>query len=225
MKQIMRYLVLLFLVFLGSAYGKTPELAIITLVTGTESPYTAGAMALGQSLVDVGSTLPRIVMVTPDVDPKSRESMSSLWEVKEVQSVTCNHKPNLDPTKFDLNGEQYKQGVARWSATCTKFRAWTLTQYDRVIFMDSDMIVVAPIDDAFYGYSNASFVAAPETFPPDNFNAGFMVLNPNMDVFHKLVRLNEKMGSAEGVFVCVDVSLPLFNQALPFHLALAYPLP
>ena len=215
----------LFLLFVGSIQGKIPELAIITLVTGTESPYTAGAMALGQSLVDVGCTLPRIVMVTPDVDPKSRESMSSLWEIQEVQSVTCNHKPNLDPTKFDLNGEQYKQGVARWSATCTKFRAWTLTQFDRVIFMDSDMIVVAPIDDAFYGYSNASFVAAPETFPPDNFNAGFMVLNPNMDVFHKLVRLNEKMGSAEGVFVCVDVSLPLFNQALPFHLALAYPLP
>ena len=198
MKQQLCFLVQ-FLLLIGHVHGKTAELAIITLVTGAESPYTAGAMALGQSLVDVGSTLTRVVMVTPDVDAKSRESMSPLWEVKEVESIACNHKPNLDPTKFDLNGEQYKQGIARWSATCTKFRAWTMTQFDRVIFMDSDMLVVDPIDDAFYGYSNASFVAAPETFPPDNFNAGFMVLNPNMDVFHDLMRLNDEIGSAEGV--------------------------
>lgn len=36
--------------------------------------------------------------------------------------------------------------------------------------MDADTLAVAPIDDALYGFSNASFAAAPETFPPDTFN-------------------------------------------------------
>lgn len=58
----------------------------------------------------------------------------------------------------------------RWSATCTKFAAWTLTQFDRIIFIDADTLVVGPIDDALYGFSNASLAAAPETFPPDTFN-------------------------------------------------------
>ena len=38
------------------------------------------------------------------------------------------------------------------------------------------MLVVGSIDDAIYGFSNASLVAAPETFPPDTFNSGFMVI-------------------------------------------------
>jgi hypothetical protein len=36
--------------------------------------------------------------------------------------------------------------------------------------MDSDMLVVGSIDDALYGFSNATFAAASETFPPDSFN-------------------------------------------------------
>jgi hypothetical protein len=181
----------------GSSSGSS-SYAVVTLVTGKESPYTAGALALGQSLVDVGSALARVVMVTPDVDAKSRASMAALWEVVEVAAIPCNHQPNLDPTQFDLNGAQYKQGVARWSSTCTKFAAWRLTQYDRVIFMDSDTFVVGPIDDALFAFSNASLVAAPETFPPDNFNAGFMVLTPSEATFQRLLTLNAELGSAEG---------------------------
>jgi alpha-N-acetylglucosamine transferase len=100
-----------------------------------------------------------------------------------VEPVYCNHKQNLNPAEYDLNGESYQAGLKRWSATCTKFQAWGLIQYKRVIFMDSDTLVVKPIDDALYGFSNASFVAAPETFPPDNFNSGVMVFSLLMILF------------------------------------------
>ena len=40
--------------------------------------------------------------------------------------------------------------------------------------------------------------AAPETFPPDTFNAGFMVITPSEDTFQRLLRANERVGSAEG---------------------------
>lgn len=176
----------------------TDKNAIVTLVTGPSSGYASGAIALGQSIIDVGSKLRRIVMVTPDVDEKVRSSMKHIWEVYEVQPISCNHKSNLDPKLFDLNGEKYKAGIQRWSATCTKFAAFSLTQFDRIIFMDSDMLVVSPIDDAIYGFSNASFLASPETFPPDNFNSGFLVLNPSKANFDKIMKLNKEVGSAEG---------------------------
>jgi alpha-N-acetylglucosamine transferase len=135
--------------------------AVVTLVSGSSSGYIAGAVALGQSLIDVGSELTRVVMVTPDVDQQSRKQMSRQWEVIEVDPIYCNHKHNLDPTQYDLSGDRYQAGLKRWSSTCTKFAAWKLTQFKRVIFMDADMLVVEPIDDALYGFSNASFLAAP----------------------------------------------------------------
>ena len=39
--------------------------AVVTLVSGSNSAgYASGALALGQSLVDVGSELDRVVMIT-----------------------------------------------------------------------------------------------------------------------------------------------------------------
>jgi glycogenin len=172
--------------------------AVVTLVTGASSPYASGAIALGQSLIDVGSKLKRVVMVTPEVEKKTRDSMSRYWEVIEVQPIACNHQNRLDPKKFDLAGDNYQAGIQRWSATCTKFAAFKLTQFERIIFMDSDMLVVGPIDDAIYGFSNASFLASPETFPPDTFNSGFLVLNPSKANYENIMEHNAVTGSAEG---------------------------
>lgn len=178
----------------------TSKNAVVTLVTGTQNGYHTGAIALGQSIIDVGSKLRRVVMVTPDVDDAARKSMGKLWEVREVKPIACNHKldPAITPDKFDLKGEQYQAGLKRWENTCTKFAAWTLHDFDRVLFMDSDTLVIGPIDDALYGYSNASFVAAPEVFPPDTFNSGFIVLNPSKKEFKRIMDANRKVGSAEG---------------------------
>ena len=68
----------------------------------------------------------------------------------------------------------------RFANTCTKFAAWNLTKFDRVIFMDADMIAVGPVDDAARrlarrgdgGGADETFAAAPETLPPDQFNSG-----------------------------------------------------
>ena len=36
-------------------------------------------------------------------------------------------------------------------------------------------LVVQPMDDILYSFSNASFAACPDVFPPDNFNSGVLV--------------------------------------------------
>ena len=77
-------------------------------------------------------------------------------------------------------GAKWQDTMKKWAPTCTKLAAWTLTQFERVIFMDSDMIAVGAVDDALYEYSNAPFLACPEVLPPDTLNSGFMVLNPSM---------------------------------------------
>ena len=91
----------------------SPRNAVVTLVTGKASGYVSGALALGQSLVNVGSRLPRVVMVTPEVETSSRSQLAHLYEVIEVAPITCNHRidASVDPKQYDLEGERYKKGV------------------------------------------------------------------------------------------------------------------
>jgi hypothetical protein len=193
----MRTPVLILLVGLGVA--AEPRGAIVTLVTSNDG-YVSGAAALGASLVATGSQLPRVAMVTSEVSEPMREVLRTLWEVVEVEPIPCNHKMNASITadRFDLSSESYKAGIAKWRHTCTKFAAFTLSSYERLIFMDADTIAVGPVDDALYGFSRATLAAAPETFPPDTFNSGFLVLTPGSDVLRRLLDANERVGSAEG---------------------------
>jgi competence protein ComGC len=50
-----------------SRQGKKKKDAVVTLVAGDMSGYEGGAVALGQSLIDVGSELHRVILVTPEV--------------------------------------------------------------------------------------------------------------------------------------------------------------
>ena len=144
-------------------------------------------MTLGQSLIDVGNTWDRIALVTADVTESERIQISYAWELVEIETVLCNFK-----------GQTHNNGIEKWSKTCTKFHAWEFTQYQRVIFMDSDLLVISSIDDVVSLYSDVDFLAAPESFPPDTFNSGFMVIKPSADGFEKLLELNERVGSVEG---------------------------
>jgi glycogenin glucosyltransferase len=155
-------------------------------------------LALGQSIIDVGTEYELVALVTPEVAKSSKDSLKKIWKVIEIDHISCNHKHDLDSSKYDLQGSRYQQGLNRWATTCTKFAVWKLVEYDRVIFMDSDTLVVGPIDDAMFGYSNASLVAAPESFPPDMFNSGFMVISPSLQAFDRLLEINSATGSTEG---------------------------
>ena len=151
--------------------------AVITLVTGHKSGYAYGAVALGESLKLHGSKMRRIAMVTADVDAESRELIKLHWELEEVTPIYCKDRadhlpPGVLPSSKSQYSEGLQQDMKRFETTCTKFHAWKFTQFDRILFMDSDLVVLDNIDDALYGYSNASFVAAPECFPPDTINSG-----------------------------------------------------
>lgn len=136
-------------------------------------------------------------MITPDVSEQERELIKLRWEIVEVEPVECYHKYKKQFQQVNLYPEEVQLDMMRWKHACTKFAAWKFIEYDRIIFMDSDTIVLNSIDDAI-NYSNASLVAAPECFPPDTFNSGFLVLTPSIKTFNHLVDIGNKYGSAEG---------------------------
>ena len=54
---------------------------------------------------------------------------------------------------------------------------FNLTQFERIVYLDADTLVLVNVDDLFE--RNVSFAAAPDVFPPDRFNAGVMIVQPD----------------------------------------------
>ena len=104
----------------------------------------------------------------------------------------------LTEAEYDIMGETFKNTIKTFSTTCTKFHVFKLTKFKKLLFMDSDTIVLHPIDDIF-NISNAQVLsAAPDPRPPDTFNSGVMVVTPSVDTYKELIRLNKVNGTLDG---------------------------
>ena len=74
----------------------------------------------------------------------------------------------------------------------TKLRVFELQQYDTVVYVDADCLVLQDISDLLergkvYVESEALIAAAPDIVPPDKFNSGVLVVRPNRDVFENMM--------------------------------------
>ena len=70
----------------------------------------------------------------------------------------------------------------RFDKVFTKLRAWELVEFDKVVLLDADMVVLKTIDELF---DRPELSAAPDFLLPDRFNSGTLVLEPSR---HKLTR-------------------------------------
>ncbi len=149
-----------------------PVQAFVTLIT-TDS-FALGAKVLLHSLkahmqkpADAATTqLPAVVLlVTPQVSQGTRAQLRPLCdEVLEVAAI-----PN--PYAADVH-------VQGWvDSGFTKLRIWGLTQYERVVYIDADCLVLTDVQELFA--LDVDFAAAPDVFPPDRFNAGVLLIKPN----------------------------------------------
>lgn len=83
---------------------------------------------------------------------------------------------------------------ARWNDNYTKLRLWQLP-FRKLVFMDSDMVVLQPIRHLFA--IPEPFAAVPDAFHPIYLNTGFMVLSPNEGTFNGLASLIDSVSSEE----------------------------
>lgn len=134
--------------------------------------YATGVEVLGKSLELAGSTIPRVVMVTADVGAEARDRLKRLgWLLRDVQPIGV---PNSDQPLYP-----------RFSAVFTKLRAWQLCEFERIVFLDADTLVLKNIDALF---ERKHFAAAPDFFMPDRFNSGVMVLEPSEVTFAEMMQ-------------------------------------
>ncbi|RKP06333.1 family 8 glycosyl transferase [Thamnocephalis sphaerospora] len=105
----------------------------------TRDSYAMGARVLCRSLQNAGSSFPLVVLYTDAVSVPVVERLSKDGALLQ----------RVEPVEFDAIHNVHQHTRVHYSDLWSKLRVWQLTQYERVCFLDADMLVVRNMDDAF----------------------------------------------------------------------------
>ena len=119
-------------------YTFKPKYAITTLLFGSDS-YLPGVLLLGSSILNImpkeyKKYITLCCMVTHDISPETRKLISKIYD--RVIVVDYLQIPQ------DLIKHKNPKTQSIYCKTFTKLRIYEMTDYDKVLFMDSDMLVI-----------------------------------------------------------------------------------
>ncbi|KAJ4968176.1 hypothetical protein NE237_014877 [Protea cynaroides] len=154
-----------------------PREAYVTVLHSSEA-YVCGAIALAQSIIQTGSSKDLVLLADKSISKKSQQALRRAgWKIKNIKRIR--------------NPLARKNAYNEWNYS--KIRLWQFVEYDKVIFIDSDLIVVKNID---------KFFRSPELSAVGNdkflFNSGIMLIEPSMCVFRLLMKKRFKLVSYNG---------------------------
>lgn len=156
--------------------------AYVTTVCGGDA-YIPGVEVLGRSLFETGTKIPRVALVTHDVSTAAcRRLAAQGWEISLTEEI-ANPRPECRGT------------FPRFAKTFTKLRAFGLDQFEKIVLLDGDTVVLRNIDNLF---ERPSIAAAPDFFLPDRFNSGVMVIEPSTEFFARVEAALIDKGSYDG---------------------------
>ena len=112
-----------------------------------------------------------------------------------------------------LNSDDHKHlqlsSRPEWEITLMKIKCWLLNRYSKCVFLDSDCVVLRPIDDLF---ERKEFSASPDAGWPDRFNSGVFVYRPSKETFDGLMlHVSQHQASFDGSFLFLSFSLSSFS--------------
>lgn len=146
--------------FLRNYHVYQEKKAWVTLITGDS--YLPGVIALSKSLKFSQSKFPLIVMYIKD-----KLSNHTKEEIRKYGGVLYEVKP-----LYPKEGVKTSFAFSRFSEVWTKLKAWSVEGFDKLCFLDADMLIVKNMDEIFDQLQeNDDFAAAydcmcnPRNFP------------------------------------------------------------
>ena len=142
----------------------------VTLLS-TES-YLPGVLALHEALRRVKSAHGLLVCLSAGVPQRVVDRLKSA-------GLNTHLLPPDLLASSDMAQSNRDAGAAHWTYTFDKLHLFGLTQYTKLVYIDSDMLVTANIDELF-DQPHAAAVPAGMLFYPDwnRLNSGLMVIQP-----------------------------------------------
>lgn len=140
----------------------------VTMISGPT--FHHGARALARSLRST-TDVPLLVMCTPSANTGA---------LKASGIATLNVPEIMNPSILQAH-------TLRFSSTFTKLHAFRLDHLDRLVFLDSDMIVRQNLDELF---ETSGFAAVPDhglEYHHERFNSGLFAVDPSIELFDRLM--------------------------------------
>ncbi|CAH9094948.1 unnamed protein product [Cuscuta europaea] len=161
-------------------YNETPHQpreAYVTIIHSSET-YVCGAIVLAQSIKQSTLTKELIVLVDETISQKSIHGLEEAgWKVKKIKRIRSPHA--------------MKHAYNEWNYS--KLWIWQLVEYEKLIFIDSDFIVLRNLDK-FFTYPQISAVGNSRHV----FNSGLMLIEPSECTFKSLMEKTKTTGSYNG---------------------------
>ena len=159
--------------------------AYFTLVA--REKYVDGAICMYKSLRD--KTRFPLVAMTLDLPDRAINCLTDLGVIcKPVERITSK-KAGIGDNKPRLNDFIY---------TYSKLHIFGYDEYDRIIFLDSDLIVVKCIDHLFEEVTSDFAACACTPYWEDRFNSGVMVIRPDKRVFRDMMKKKDTLYTYDG---------------------------
>lgn len=153
----------------------------ITLLS--DDSYIYGIILLQESLKKVNAQFPLKVLVTSNVSQPILEIMRQLdLEYKIID-------PIYSQELVDYNKTIQPRFARTWALCLSKFETFNLVEYDKIIFLDADILVLKNLDHLFeYPHLTSALDGEYFNLWPDNphFNSGILVIKPDKKEYTNL---------------------------------------
>mgnify|MGYP004448662909 FL=1 len=139
--------------------------------------YAIGVIALYWNLKEVKSKYPFVCFCSKCIDDATIKILSEVG----IECVRLNDEINI-PSRTQMESHSMN--------TFDKLLLWGATEYNKMVFLDSDMLVVSNIDELF-DYKNFAACAAGNLIHNDwtRLNSGLLVIEPSERIKEDLVEI------------------------------------
>lgn len=184
--------------------------AYITLLTNDN--YLPGIIILNESLKSVNSKYPLKCIVTDYVSEQVITELNS-YNIETIKVNTI-----YFPDKIAEFNKQIDQKFAEtWKHCLAKLYCFTFTNYDKVIFLDADLLILKNVDHCFeMPHMTAALDGEYSNIWPKwpHFNAGFMVIKPNKAEFNNILKFIGKINPEEITYNFTDKHYVIADQEI-----------
>jgi len=179
---------LIFLIFYTLIIAASAKYAYVTIHyegTARDDEYVLGIRVLVESIKTFDDQNDVIVLVNDNVRPKVRNLF------QESGAIVRQVSPIQNPYKNDETRRKYYQ--SRFDQSLIKLYVWNLTEYERVIYLDGDTILLHSVQDLFHcGHFCVVYMNMVA------FHTALLVVKPNATQFQEMVNSLQSVDSFDG---------------------------
>ena len=135
--------------------------------------YLEGCLVLNENLKHINSKYELLCLINEDISEESKKILD-YFNIKYKIINKLEYKVNSIPV------------FKHWYNTFDKLNIFTLTEYKKIIYLDSDLLILSNIDEL----ADYKPIAMCKDRPfSNNYNSGVMVVEPNLEDYYNLKQL------------------------------------